>query len=87
MKTSTKGFELQKFCTIVKCHGFEFPDFEFILKKASLELKYFDGRPISEPPSPSSTRAPSPVSSLADDDEDDHDSDEELEQLQVVLDL
>jgi len=42
-------------------------------------------RPISEPPSPSSTRAPSPVSSLGGEDEDDHDSDEELEQLQSAL--
>jgi len=43
-------------------------------------------RPISEPPSPSSTRAHSPVSSAGDqDDEDSHDSDEELEALQVAL--
>jgi len=43
-------------------------------------------RPISEPPSPSSTRAHSPISSLNDDDDcDSHDSDEELEQLQVAL--
>jgi len=42
-------------------------------------------RPISEPPSPTSTRAHSPISSLNDDDADSHDSDEELEQLQVAL--
>lgn len=39
-------------------------------------------RPISEPPSPISTRAHSPVSS---EDEDSHDSDDELEQLQVGI--
>merc|ERR1719289_691881 len=38
-------------------------------------------RPISEPPSPTSTRAPSPVSTTVDDS---HDSDEELEQLQSL---
>lgn len=45
-------------------------------------------RPISEPPSPTSTRAHSPTSSLGDqdDDEDSHDSDDELEELQIALD-